>query len=85
MMLKLKGSRIMLICGVLLILLSLGTSSTVFASCQTCNTETAECVWGNNLICMRTIELEFDETGRLVSRRVICTSEGPCDWGAPEY
>lgn len=82
---SLRESRGMAITGVLLILLSLSGSSAVLATCQTCNTETAECVSGNSFSCFRTIELEFDEDGNLVRRTVTCTSEGSCDWGAPEY
>ncbi len=75
----------MAITGVLLILLSLSASSAVLASCQTCNAETAECVSGDSSSCFRTVELEFDEEGNIVKRTVMCTSEGSCDWGAPEY
>ena len=82
---SLKRSRSMAISGVLLILLSLSASSAVFATCQTCNSETAECVSGNSLTCFRTVEIEYDEEGNVVRRTITCTSEGPCDWGAPEY
>jgi len=82
---RLKESRGMAITGVLLIVLSLSGSSAVLASCQTCNSETAECVAGNSASCFRTVVLEFDEDGNLVKRTITCTSEGSCDWGAPEY
>lgn len=66
-------------------LLSLSASSAVLATCETCNSQTAECVSGNDFWCIRTVELEFDEDGNLVSRKVTCESGGSCDWGAPEY
>ncbi len=82
---NLKRSRSMATVGVLLILLALSASAGVFALCQMCNSETAECVSGNDLTCFRTVEIVFDGEGNVVTRTITCTSEGPCDWGAPEY
>lgn len=82
---SLRESRSMALVGAVLLLLSLGASSTVLATCETCNFETGECVSGNDFWCTRTVELEFDEDGNLVSRKVTCESGGSCDWGAPEY
>lgn len=82
---SLRKSRSMAFVGAVLVLLSLGASSAVLATCQTCNSETAECVSGDDFWCNRKVELEFDENGRLVKRTVTCESGGSCDWGAPEY
>lgn len=82
---SLRKSRSVAFVGAVFILLSLSASSTVLATCETCNFETGECVFGNDFWCIRTVELKFDENGRLVERKVTCESGGSCDWGAPEY
>ena len=84
---SLKRSRSMAICGVLLMLLSLSASSSVFASCRSCNWGTGECMNdGSAGSCNRTIVIVYDENGNVESRTVTCEEEGRCgDWGPPEY
>lgn len=81
---SLRESRSLAFVGAALVLLSLSASSAVLGACETCNSLTGECVSGNDEWCMRTVELEFDEDGNLVSRKITCESGGSCDWGAPE-